>query len=109
MAGVRLLVIYPRPKDIEAFERAYTRNHLPMAAEKIPAKTKFVTARMLGTPEGEEPPFHRIAELHFPSLEALQEAASSQGAQEAIADAVALSTGGAPIFLIAEEEKPVPF
>jgi uncharacterized protein (TIGR02118 family) len=109
MAGVRLLVIYPRPKDIGVFERAYTGNHLPMAAEKIPAKTKFVVAKVLGTPEGEESPFYRIAELHFPSLEALHEAASSQGAQEAIADAVALSTGGAPIFLIAEEEKPVPF
>jgi hypothetical protein len=42
-------------------------------------------------------------------MEVLQKAAGSQGAQEAIADAVALSTGGAPIFLVAEEEKPVPF
>ena len=109
MAGVRLLVIYPRPKDIEVFERAYTRNHLPMAAEKIPAKTKFVEAKVLGTPEGEEPPFYRIAELHFPSLEVLQEAARSEGAQKAIAHAIALSTGGKPIFLIAEEGTPVPF
>jgi uncharacterized protein (TIGR02118 family) len=109
MAGVRLLVIYPRPKDVSVFEREYTEKHLPLAAKKIPAKIKFVTTKVVGTPTGETPPFYRIAELHFPSMEALQKAASSQGAQEAIADAVALSTGGAPIFLVAEEEKPVPF
>jgi uncharacterized protein (TIGR02118 family) len=109
MASVGLLVIYPRPKDVAAFEREYTEKHLPLAAKKIPAKIKFVTTKMLGTPTGETPPFYRLAELHFPSMEVLQKAASSEGAQEAIADAVALSTGGAPIFLVAEEEKPVPF
>jgi hypothetical protein len=52
---------------------------------------------------------HRIAELYFPSMEALQASLQCAGTQEAVADAVALSSGGAPIFLIAEEEQSVRF
>jgi len=109
MAGVKLLVIYPYPKDLPAFEREYTERHLPLAAKKIPGKIKFLTTKVLSTPTGERPSFYRVAELHFPSMEALQKAAGSQGAKEAIAHAVSISTGGAPIFLVAEEEKPVSF
>ena len=109
MAGVRLVVIYPRPTDIDKFERDYNEQHLPMAAQKIPGKTKFVTAKALGTASGDPAPFYRIAELHFPSLQALQEAAGTQGAQAAIAHAKAISTGGPPIFLVMDEAAPVPF
>ena len=34
MAGVKFLVIYPRPTDVEAFEKVYRDEHIPMAAEK---------------------------------------------------------------------------
>ena len=109
MAGVRLVVIYPRPADIDKFERDYNEQHLPMAAQKIPGKTKFVTAKVLGTASGDPAPFHRIAEVHFPSMQALQEAAGTQGAQAAIAHAKAISTGGPPIFLVMDEAAPVSF
>jgi len=39
-------------------------------------------------------------------MEVLQQAAGSPEAQEVIADAVTLSTGGAPIFMVAEEGTP---
>jgi hypothetical protein len=50
------------------------------------------------------PPFHRIAEIHFPSLEALSACAASEGARATLAHAESISTGGRPIFLVAEEE-----
>jgi hypothetical protein len=37
-------------------------------------------------------------------MQALEECAASQGGQEVLAHAVKISSGGAPIFLIAEEE-----
>jgi len=37
-------------------------------------------------------------------MEALQTSAASQGAKDTLAHAVSISTGGSPIFLIAEEE-----
>jgi uncharacterized protein (TIGR02118 family) len=103
MAAVKFMVIYPRPKDIEAFEKVYQEKHVPMAVEKLIGKTKFVATKVLDSPQG-TPPFYRIAEIHFPSMEALQTCAASQGAKETIAHAVSISTGGSPIFLVAEEE-----
>lgn len=54
-------------------------------------------------PQG-TPPFYRIAELHFPSMQALEACAASEGGKEVLAHAVKISSGGPPIFLVAEEE-----
>ena len=104
MAETKLIVIYPYPKDIEAFEKAYVDEHIPIAKEKIKGVTKFVATKVVGTPDGQTPPFYRIAELHFPSMQALQQSAATEGAREAIAHAMSISTGGSPLFLVAEEE-----
>ena len=104
MAGVKLLVIYPRPTDIEAFEKLYQDEHVPMAVDKLAGKTKFIATKVVATPDGTPPPFYRIAEVHFPSLEALQACAQSAGGKETVAHAIKISSGGAPIFLVAEEQ-----
>jgi uncharacterized protein (TIGR02118 family) len=101
--AAKLVVIYPRPKDVEAFETVYNRDHVPMAVEKLAGKTKIVATRVLGSPAG-EPPFHRIAEIHFATMEALQVCANSEGGKKTLANAVAISSGGVPIFLVSEEE-----
>ena len=103
MAGAKFIVIYPRPTDIEAFEKVYQDEHVPMAVEKLVGKTKFVATKVVGSPQG-TPPFYRIAEIHFPSMRALEECATSEGAKETLAHAVSISTGGRPTFLVAEEE-----
>src|SRR5215470_17183007 len=104
MAGVKLVVMYPRPKDIDAFEKAYQNEHVPMAMEKLKGVTKFVATKVVGAPQG-TPPFHRIAELHFASMEALQACVASEGGKETVAHAVSISSGGAPIIMIAEEQQ----
>ena len=103
MAGVKLVVIYPRPTDIGLFEKLYKDEHVPMAVAKLTGMTKFVATKVSASPQG-TPPFHRIAELHFPSLEALQKCVATPGAQETMAHATKISSGGPPIVLIAEEE-----
>ena len=105
MAGAKLVVLYPYPADVDVFERVYTEEHVPMVnAEAMEGITKFIQTKIIGTADGSPPPFYRIAELHFPSLEALQNAASSEGAQKAVAHAVSISSGGLPLFLVAVEE-----
>jgi uncharacterized protein (TIGR02118 family) len=103
MAGVKMVVMYPRPKDVDAFEKLYKNEHIPMALEKLKGKTKLVATRAVASPQG-APPFHRIAEIHFPSMEALQACAVSEGGKETLAHAIAISSGGPPVVLIAEEE-----
>ena len=104
MAVVKFMVMYPRPQDVEAFEKLYQEEHVPMAVEKLLGKTKFVATKVVATPDGTPPPFYRIAEVYFPSLKALQACAQSDGGKETLAHAVKISSGGAPIFLVAEEQ-----
>ncbi|MDO8346768.1 MAG: EthD family reductase [Rugosibacter sp.] len=102
MSGVKLVVIYPTPKDVAVFEKLYQDEHVPMAVAKLAGATKIVASKVLGSPAG-DPPFYRIAEVHFPSMEALQACAGSPGGQETVAHAMQISSGGAPVFLVAEE------
>ncbi|MGH7510719.1 MAG: EthD family reductase [Gemmatimonadales bacterium] len=105
MAGAKLIVLYPSPRDVTTFERAYTQDHAPMVTpQTFRGIKKFVASKVVGTADGSAPSFYRIAELHFASMEALQAAAASSPAQKAVAHAVSISTGGKPIFLVAEEE-----
>lgn len=103
MADVKLVVIYPRPKDVAVFEKVYQGEHVPLAVSKLGGKIKIVGTRILGSPQG-IPPFYRIAEVHFPSMRALEACADSKGGKEVLAHAVKISSGGSPIFLVAEEE-----
>jgi uncharacterized protein (TIGR02118 family) len=105
MAAAKIVVLYPTPRDLAVFERAYTEEHAPMVTPQTFAGiTRFVASRIVGTPDGSPPPFHRIAELYFPSMVALQAAAGSAAAQKAVAHAVSISTGGSPVFLVTEVE-----
>src|SRR5258708_7295053 len=96
--AVKLVVIYPRPKDVEAFETVYNRDHVPMAVAKLAGKTKIVATRVLGSPAG-EPPFHRIAEVYFPSMEVLEQCAASEGGKQKIVNAVSICFRGPPVFV----------
>jgi len=49
-------------------------------------------------------PFCRVAELHYPSLEALQADFSTPASQALGMHALSISTGGAAITLICDEE-----
>jgi uncharacterized protein (TIGR02118 family) len=101
--AVKLIVMYPRPNDVQAFETVYKNEHVPMAVQKLKGKTKIVATRVLGSPTG-QPAFHRIAEIHFPSIHELEACAVSEGGKQTLANAAAISSGGAPVFLVAEEE-----
>jgi uncharacterized protein (TIGR02118 family) len=103
MANPKLIVAYPQPKDAEAFDGVYQKEHVPMAAAKLAGKTKIVATKVLQSPQG-KPAFYRIVEVHFPSMEALQRCAESDGGKETLAHAVKISSGGPPVIMIAEED-----
>ncbi|CAN5880158.1 hypothetical protein BH18ACI5_BH18ACI5_10670 [soil metagenome] len=102
----KLIVLYPTPTDVITFERRYHAEHAPMALQTIPGLTKFVAAQVLGTPAGPAP-YQRVAELYFDSMDSLVSAMASPGGQETVAHAMEISSGGAPVVLIAEDDKDV--
>lgn len=101
--GVKVVVIYPRPQDEEAFEKSYKDEHIPMVEEKLKGVTRLVLTKVNGSPQGKVSAY-RIAEVHFSSLEDLNKCLESEGGQEVVAHAAKISTGGAPLMLICEEE-----
>ena len=42
MSEAKLVVIYPRPTDIEAFEKIYVEEHVPLAVAKLSGKAQIV-------------------------------------------------------------------
>ena len=103
MAGVKLMVMYPQPKNVEAFEKVYQTEHVPMAVAKLAGKTKLVATKVIASPQGAAP-YYRVAEVHFPSMDALQACAASEGGKATLAHAAQISSGGPPVMMIAEEE-----
>jgi uncharacterized protein (TIGR02118 family) len=103
MAGVKMIVMYPPPTDVAAFEKRYLEEHVPMAVERLAGKTRLVATKVIGSPQG-APQFYRIAEVHFPSMEALNACAASEGGKATLAHATAISSGGSPTVMIGEEE-----
>src|ERR1700689_4194668 len=103
MKSYKMMVAYPQPKDASAFEKLYQEEHVPMAIANLQGKTKMVATKVLQSPQG-VPPFYCVAEVHFPSMEALQRCAESDGGKKTLAHAVKISSGGPPVIMIAEEE-----
>ena len=98
----KLIVLYPTPTDPAMFERRYRAEHVQLAA-KIPGLTKFVAAGVTGSPFG-APAYTRVAELYFDSMGSLQGGMGSAEGQAAVAHAMEISTGGAPVVLVAEDD-----
>ena len=103
MSSAKLIVAYPQPVDIDAFEKLYVEEHVPLAIAKLEGKTKIVATKIVASPQG-KPQFYRVAEVHFPSMKTLEECAASAGGKETLANAVKISSGGPPLFMIAEED-----
>ena len=62
--GFKIVVIYPRPKDEEAFEKIYLEEHVPLAEAKLKGRTRIVLTRVVSSPQGKVSAY-RMAEVHF--------------------------------------------
>src|SRR5580658_4521565 len=101
--GVKVIVIYPRPQDEQAFETAYLEQHVPLVEQKLKGITRLVLTKVTGSPQGKVTAY-RIAEMYFSSMRELNNCIESDAGKEVIAHAQAISSGGPPLILICEEE-----
>jgi uncharacterized protein (TIGR02118 family) len=101
--GVKVVIIYPRPQDEQAFERAYLTEHVPMIEGKLKGLTRLVLTKVAGSPQGKVAAY-RIAEVYFSSMGELQTIIDSDSGKEVITHAQSISSGGQPLILICEEE-----
>jgi uncharacterized protein (TIGR02118 family) len=101
--GVKVVFIYPRPQDEQAFERAYLDEHVPMVEQKLKGLTRLVLTKVTGSPQGKIAAY-RIAEVYFSSMPDLKTIIESDAGKEVMAHAQTISSGGPPLVLICEEE-----
>lgn len=101
--GVKVVIIYPRPQDEQAFESTYLQEHIPMVESKLKGLTRLVLTKVTGSPQGKIAAY-RIAEVYFPSMADLHTAMESDAGKEIVAHAQSISTGGPPLILFCEEE-----
>ncbi|MBI3515568.1 MAG: EthD family reductase [Proteobacteria bacterium] len=100
---VHLLILYPIPKDTNAFDRAYREEHLPYAGPRLVGATGVKTQRVAG-PGFAPPPYHLMSDVSFPTLDAVKACATSKGGQEALAHAASISSGGAPMVMVVTDD-----
>jgi uncharacterized protein (TIGR02118 family) len=90
---MRLMVLYGRPDDTEAFDRHYREVHIPLA-KKLPGLRAYTVSQGVAVAFGEDPAY-LVAELDFDDTAALQAAMATPEGQEAGRDMVAnLASGG---------------
>ncbi len=71
----KLLALYKKPSDTEAFDEHYFKTHVPLV-EKMPGLLDVTLQRIMGSPMGESP-YYLLAEMTFDSMESLQAAMGS--------------------------------
>jgi uncharacterized protein (TIGR02118 family) len=99
---VHLLILYPKPKDAAAFDRAYREEHLPYAGPRLKGALGVTTQRVVG-PSFAPPPYHLMSDVSFPDLDTLKACATSAGGKEALQHAASISSGGAPVVMVVTE------
>jgi hypothetical protein len=58
MSSAKLIVAYPKPTDVEAFEAVYQKEHVPRTIANLHGKTEIVATTVLQSAQG-SPPFYR--------------------------------------------------
>ena len=92
-----LTVCYGHPTDPAAFDAHYTSTHAPLAG-KNPGMASY-NYRHTASLDGTQPPYYLIAELSWPSQEAMGAALGSPEAAAATADVPNFATGGVTMFV----------
>ena len=55
MSLTKLIVAYPPPTNVKAFEKVYLEEHVPLAMAKLEGITKIVGTKILGAPQASSP------------------------------------------------------
>ncbi|MBT9281885.1 EthD family reductase [Hydrogenibacillus sp. N12] len=95
---VKLIAVYRRPDDIEAFERHYREVHAPLA-RSMPGLQRLEVNRVYGIPGGGDSDVYLIAEMLFSSREALEAALASPEGRAAGKDLISFARGIVSLYL----------
>ena len=99
---IKLTALYGHPTDAAEFENYYAATHMPLVA-KMSGVRRYEKAKVVGTPAGDKPPYHRMFEAWFDSEAALGAAMDSPEGRAVVADLANFAPGGVTIVISAVE------
>ena len=101
----RLVAIYRRPADVEAFEKHYFETHIPLT-KKMPGFRKYEVSRGPVSVFAGPKDAYLIGTVYFDDLEAMKKAFASPEGQACAADRqlFAPDETGAQIFVFDSQE-----
>jgi uncharacterized protein (TIGR02118 family) len=102
---VRVLILYNKPEDAQAFERHYREVHLPLV-KALPGLQQCTISRNI-VPANESEPYYLVPELDWTDMGALQRAFQSSEGQaiaQDIADNLARFSPGIRSMIYEVEE-----
>ena len=102
--SLKLIVLYPHPIDVKQFDMDYAV-HLRFTDEKLGLTNDikpYTVTKMLPTPMG-LPHYYQMFTLLFNSEAEMETILTSPKMQEVGADANRISTGGAPLVMVGNE------
>ena len=88
---VKLVAMFTKPDDPEAFDRAYFDVHLPLNA-KTPGLRRTEVTRVTGAPRGETP-WYLVTEMYYDDAAAMKAAFASPEAAEAAKQLMTFAKG----------------
>lgn len=95
---IKLIALYKKPEDVEAFEEHYRNVHTPLT-EKVPYMRKFVAGKAWGAPRG-EPAYYRVAEMWFDDRESFDKAMASDENRAAGKDLMSFARDLVTVFFV---------
>jgi uncharacterized protein (TIGR02118 family) len=94
---VKLVVLYTKPGDPDAFDQHYLGTHMPLV-NALPGLQGAETGRIDAALDGGEKLYYRIAELYFADQAALQAAFASGEGRATAADYQQIAPPGSRMF-----------
>lgn len=94
---VTVLVLFGPPRDEAAFDSHFEQTHHPLLG-RLPNIEQVVIHRVAGAATGTAAPYHLVAELRYPSDEAMQESLNGAAGQAMARDFQAFASGGVTIL-----------
>jgi uncharacterized protein (TIGR02118 family) len=97
---VKLVVLYTQPDDADAFDEHYLGVHGPLV-DAVPGLLRWEGARFTAAADGGEQTYHRMAELYFEDMPALQTALGSDEGKATASDYGQIAPPGSRMFIAA--------
>jgi uncharacterized protein (TIGR02118 family) len=100
---VKMVVLYTKPDDPEAFDQQYLGTHMPLVS-KVPGLLRAESGRIFAAADGGEKTYFRIAELYFADRDALNAGLGSPEGNAVAADFGKIAPPGSRLFIATVDE-----